>query len=31
MGDGFETVYLDDVKVKGKERAVKIFEVKGKK
>jgi len=30
MGDGFETVYLDDVKVKGKERAVKIYEVKGR-
>ena len=29
MGDGFETVYLDEVKVKGKERAVKIYEVKG--
>jgi adenylate cyclase len=31
MGDGFEAVYLDDVKVKGKERAVKIYEIKGKK
>ncbi|HEX8255760.1 MAG TPA: adenylate/guanylate cyclase domain-containing protein [Thermoanaerobaculia bacterium] len=31
MGDGFETVYLDDVKVKGKERAVKIYEVKGRR
>ena len=30
MGGGFETVYLDDVKVKGKERAVKIYEVKGR-
>jgi adenylate cyclase len=30
MGDGFSTVYLDDVKVKGKERAVKIYEVKGR-
>jgi class 3 adenylate cyclase/CHASE2 domain-containing sensor protein len=30
MGDGFETVYLDDVKVKGKEKAVKIYEVKGR-
>ncbi|MDQ3282341.1 MAG: adenylate/guanylate cyclase domain-containing protein [Acidobacteriota bacterium] len=29
MGDGFTTVYLDEVKVKGKERAVKIYEVKG--
>jgi len=29
IGDGFETVYLDEVKVKGKERAVKIYEVKG--
>lgn len=29
IGDGFETVYLDDVKVKGKEKAVKIYEVKG--
>jgi len=31
MGEGFEAVYLDDVKVKGKERAVKIYEVKGRK
>jgi adenylate cyclase len=30
MGEGFETVYLDDVKVKGKENAVKIYEVKGR-
>jgi class 3 adenylate cyclase/CHASE2 domain-containing sensor protein len=30
MGGGFETVYLDDVKVKGKEKAVKIYEVKGR-
>jgi adenylate cyclase len=30
MGEGFETVYLDDVKVKGKEKAVKIYEVKGR-
>ena len=29
MGEGFESVYLDEVKVKGKERAVKIYEVKG--
>lgn len=29
MGEGFEAVYLDEVKVKGKERAVKIYEVKG--
>jgi adenylate cyclase len=28
--DEFETVYLDEVKVKGKERAVRIYEVKGK-
>ncbi|HET7435859.1 MAG TPA: adenylate/guanylate cyclase domain-containing protein [Thermoanaerobaculia bacterium] len=27
IGDSFETVYLDDVKVKGKERAVKIYQV----
>jgi len=26
---GFEMVYLDEVKVKGKERAVRIYEVKG--
>jgi adenylate cyclase len=26
----FETVYLDEVKVKGKERAVRIYQVKGK-
>lgn len=26
----FETVYLDEVKVKGKEKAVKIYEVKGR-
>jgi adenylate cyclase len=31
IGDRFETVYLDDVKVKGKEKAVKIYEVKGGK
>jgi len=31
IGDEFETVYLDDVKVKGKAKAVKIFEVKGPK
>jgi adenylate cyclase len=31
IGDAFETVYLDDVKVKGKENAVKIYEVKGLK
>ncbi|HXI12334.1 MAG TPA: adenylate/guanylate cyclase domain-containing protein [Thermoanaerobaculia bacterium] len=29
MGDGIESFYLDDVKVKGKENAVKIYEVKG--
>ncbi|MEO6260285.1 MAG: adenylate/guanylate cyclase domain-containing protein [Thermoanaerobaculia bacterium] len=27
IGNAFETVYLDDVKVKGKENAVKIYEV----
>jgi adenylate cyclase len=26
----FETVYLDEVKVKGKERAVRIYQVKGR-
>ncbi|MCU1347497.1 MAG: adenylate/guanylate cyclase with Chase sensor [Acidobacteria bacterium] len=31
IGDAFETVYLDDVKVKGKDKAVKIYEVKGVK
>ncbi|MEO8033586.1 MAG: adenylate/guanylate cyclase domain-containing protein [Acidobacteriota bacterium] len=31
IGEAFETVYLDDVKVKGKENAVKIYEVKGPK
>ena len=30
IDDEFETVYLDEVKVKGKERAVRIYEVKGK-
>jgi adenylate cyclase len=30
IGSEFETVYLDEVKVKGKERAVRIYEVKGK-
>lgn len=30
MGEGFDLRYLDDVKVKGKEKAVKIYEVKGK-
>ena len=30
IDDEFETVYLDEVKVKGKEQAVRIFEVKGK-
>jgi adenylate cyclase len=30
IGEEFELVYLDDVKVKGKEKAVRIFEVKGK-
>ena len=29
IDDGFEMVYLDEVKVKGKERAVRIYEVKG--
>ncbi|MGZ8828880.1 MAG: CHASE2 domain-containing protein [Thermoanaerobaculia bacterium] len=29
IGDAFETVYLDEVKVKGKEKAVKIYEVRG--
>jgi adenylate cyclase len=28
MGDAFELVYLDEVKVKGKEKAVRIFQVK---
>ncbi len=28
IGDGFELVYLDEVKVKGKEKAVRIFQVK---
>jgi adenylate cyclase len=28
IGGAFETVYLDDVKVKGKEKAVKIYEVR---
>ena len=27
IGNAFETVYLDDVKVKGKDKAVKIYEV----
>ena len=31
MGDEFEAVYLDEVKVKGKERAVRIYEVRGKR
>jgi adenylate cyclase len=31
IGDDFELVYLDDVKVKGKEKAVRIYEVKGRK
>lgn len=30
IGDAFELVYLDDVKVKGKEKAVRIYEVKGR-
>jgi adenylate cyclase len=30
IGDRFLTVYLDEVKVKGKEQAVKIYEVKGR-
>ena len=30
MGNGFEVVYLDEVKVKGKEQAVRIYEVKGR-
>jgi adenylate cyclase len=29
MGDRIASTYLDEVKVKGKERAVRIFEVKG--
>jgi adenylate cyclase len=29
IGDAFQTVYLDEVKVKGKEKAVKIYEVRG--
>ncbi|HEX9160672.1 MAG TPA: adenylate/guanylate cyclase domain-containing protein [Thermoanaerobaculia bacterium] len=28
IGDTFETVYLDEVKVKGKEKAVRIYEVR---
>ena len=28
IGGAFETVYLDDVKVKGKEKAVRIYEVR---
>jgi adenylate cyclase len=28
IGSAFETVYLDEVKVKGKEKAVKIYEVR---
>ena len=28
IADAFETVYLDEVKVKGKEKAVKIYEVR---
>ena len=31
IGDRFVTVYLDEVKVKGKANAVKIYEVKGRK
>jgi adenylate cyclase len=31
MGGGFETVYLDEVRVKGKEKAVKIYQVKGRR
>ncbi|MFZ2490330.1 MAG: adenylate/guanylate cyclase domain-containing protein [Thermoanaerobaculia bacterium] len=31
IGDEFETRYLDEVKVKGKELAVKIYEVRGRK
>jgi adenylate cyclase len=30
IGDRFITVYLDEVKVKGKENAVKIYEVRGR-
>ena len=30
IDDTFSTVYLDEVKVKGKERAVRIYEVKGR-
>ena len=30
IDDTFMTVYLDEVKVKGKERAVRIYEVKGR-
>jgi adenylate cyclase len=30
IGDEFETVYLDEVKVKGKDKAVKIYEVRGR-
>lgn len=29
IGEGFDAVYLDDVKVKGKDNAVKIYEIKG--
>lgn len=29
IGEGFDAVYLDDVKVKGKDKAVKIYEIKG--
>jgi adenylate cyclase len=31
IGDDFETVYLDEVRVKGKERAVRVYELKGKR
>jgi adenylate cyclase len=30
IGDSIETRYLDEVKVKGKDKAVKIYEVKGR-
>lgn len=30
IGEEFKLVYLDDVKVKGKEKAVRIYEVKGR-
>ena len=30
IDSAFQTVYLDEVKVKGKERAVRIYEVKGR-